>query len=218
MLEFETLRALWTPHEQLTAPPPQQIKLWGERAVGIWISDGWGPPVPYPGVDHHDGNINHGYRRVKGNPAAIRLIPEVLDWPELEAFLEVINAESSPIESVGCERGFFPSDVPGLDSKIGSYVDVIFTDPALNDEPEHFLRLAILLANAVEDCEKWWASISLVLERNKGLVGAKMPWGLMLRPQNYGRTEEEARKLWAHSLSRLAKAISALPREYPKPP
>ncbi|MGH7745181.1 MAG: hypothetical protein ACREQ5_10335, partial [Candidatus Dormibacteria bacterium] len=70
------------------------------------------------------------------------------------------------------------------------------------------------LANAIEGCEKWWASVSLVLQRNKALVGATTPWGLIIRPQNYGRTEEEARKFWGYTLSRLGNAVSDLPLDF----
>ncbi|MGH7744133.1 MAG: hypothetical protein ACREQ5_04845, partial [Candidatus Dormibacteria bacterium] len=150
MPEFEALRSLWTPHEHLKAPPLEPINLWGEGGVGIWVSNDWGPAVPYSGVDHRDGNINHGYRPMKGNEAAIRFIPEVQGWPEMQKFLETINAESSPIESVGCEKGIFPSDVEGLQIKLGSYVDVIFTEAVLNDRPDNFLLLATFLANAIE--------------------------------------------------------------------
>jgi hypothetical protein len=214
MLAFETIRTLWAPYDQLAGPPPEPIRLWGEGWLGIWISNDWGPAVPYPGIDHRDGNMNHGYRPVKADPSAIRRIPEVNGWPELVDFLEKVNAESSPIESVGCENGFFPSDLQGWNAKIGSYVGVIFTNPVLNDRPENLLRLATVLANSVEGCERWMASISLVLERNKALMGAQTPWGLMIRPQNYGRTLEEARRLWADSLARMGKAISALSRDY----
>jgi hypothetical protein len=41
-----------------------------------------------------------------------------------------------------------------------------------------------------------------------------MPWGLMLQIKNYGRSEEEARRLWGTSLSRLSKAIESLPRDF----
>lgn len=129
-------------------------------------------------------------------------------------FLERVNADSLPIESVGCEKGVFPSDVEGPKIKIGSYVDVIFTERALNDRPENALLLASLLANAVEGSEKRWADVSLVLQRNKGLPGSSTPWGLMLQIKNYGQNEEQARKLWAGTLSKLGSAIALLPRDF----
>jgi len=36
----------------------------------------------------------------------------------------------------------------------------------------------------------------------------------MLQMKNYGRTEEEARKFWGATLSRLGKAIAGLPSDF----
>ena len=110
MVEFEELRLLWKPYEELKNPPAEKIRLWSAGGCGIWISDEWGPAVPYPAVDHGNGNLNHGYRRLKGIGGAVSLIPEARDWPELQKFLETVNAESSPIESVGCEKAFFTDE------------------------------------------------------------------------------------------------------------
>lgn len=214
-LDFSTLRSLWTPYQHLTAPPQEAVRLWGEGGVGIWISNEWGPPVPYPAARRKDGNVNHGYRRLKGDLAAAAAIPEVQGWPELQKLLETINGDSSPIESVGCEKGFFPGDVPGGPAfKLGSYVDVVFSEPALNDNPENPLQLACTLANAIAGCEKWWGDTSFVLQRNKGLHGSACPWGLMLQIKNYGQTEEQARQLWGVTLSKLSEAIASLPRDF----
>lgn len=213
-VSLKTLRERWVPHQHLTFPLPQPIKLWSEGGLGVWISEGWGPPVPYPAVDHHDGNVNYGYRPVKGNVQAVRLTPEVEGWPELAEFLEKLNAESSPIESVGCEKGIFPSEVEGLAVKLGSYVDVIFTERALNHGTDNLLLLATVLASAVEGCEKWAADISLVLQPHKRILGVTDPWGLMIRPQNYGRAEEEARRFLGGTLSRLGDAVARLPRDF----
>jgi hypothetical protein len=115
----------------------------------------------------------------------------------------------------GNETDFlFPSMRARGRKPLCSYVDVVFTEPRLNDRAENLLLLASCLANAIEGCEKWWADVSFVLQRNKALVGASMPWGLMLQMKNYGRSEEEARKFWGVTLSQLGKAIALLPRDF----
>lgn len=216
MLEFDELRSLWKPYQQLNNPPFESIRVWSQGGCGIWVSGDWGPAVPYPPVDHRNGHLNHGYLPLKGNAEAISLIPEVKGWTELQRFLEAVNAGSSPIESVGCEKGFFSGDAEGTPSvKLGSYVDVIFTDRALNDCPQNHFRLASALANAIEGCENWGADVSFVLQRSRALAGARMPWGLILQMKNYGRSEEEARKFWAATLFRLGKAITELAPDFP---
>jgi hypothetical protein len=215
MVEVDELRLLWKTHEGIKNPPGEQIRLWSNGGCGIWVSDKWGPAVPYPPVDHRDGNFNHGYMRLKGNAAAISLVREAQGWPELQRFLETVNADSSPIESVGCEKNFFSGEGEGAPPVyLGSYIDMVFSESALNDQPENFLLLSSFLVNAVEGCEKWWSNVSLVLQRVKILAGASMPWGVMLHITNHGRSEEEARKFWGATLSRLGKAIAGLPRDF----
>jgi hypothetical protein len=189
--------------------------LWRSKSRSISISNKSGPAVPYPKVDHGDGSRNYGYRRVKGNPDAIRAIPEVVDWPELEHFLIAVNQAASPIESVGCERSFSPLEASGNASvRLGSYVDLIFTELALNEHPENLLLLASHLVTATQGCEKWWADIEIELERYRGIAGANAPWGLMLRIGNAGRNQEEARKFWGESLKRLGNAVAKLPSDF----
>jgi hypothetical protein len=138
MLTFQELLALWDPHRSLTAPPARTVRLWGREGCGIWVSNEWGPAVPYPPVDHGDETKNHGFVRLKDNPGAVGGIPEAVEWPELQRFLEVINGPASPIESVGCEKGYFPGEGPDAPPVLlGSYIDVVFTTAALNDRAEN---------------------------------------------------------------------------------
>jgi hypothetical protein len=81
-----------------------------------------------------------------------------------------------------------------------SYVDIVFSEASLNDEPKNFLLLASHLAVAVFDCEKWWADISFAVQKIRFLAGTAGPWGMMLHVTSYGKSEEEARKSWVHSL------------------
>lgn len=214
MVNFESVLSAWKPYAEMEGPPDAPVKLWGTGGCAIWVSDSLGPVVPYPPVDHGDGNVNHGYMRLKGSAGAVSLIPEAQGWPEMQEFLETINAGASPLESVGCEKGFFAGEEGAPRVKLGSYVDVIFTEAGANDRPADVLRLACRLANAIEDCEKWWGDVSFALQRMRALPGASRPWGLELNVKNYGRSEDEARKFWGVSLSRLGEAIAALPQVF----
>jgi hypothetical protein len=162
--------------------------------------------------------MNYGYRRVKGDPGGVQEIPEVHGWPELAHFLEVINATGSPIESVGCEKSYSPippGQVPTV--QLGSYIDVIFSDLALNDQPDNALFLASRLVPAVKGCEKWWGDVSFVMQRFRFISGTTAPWGMMTSIKNAGRGEEEARKYWGVTLERLARELAELPRQFSIP-
>ena len=211
---FEELLTQWQPHRGLLGPAPARIKLWNEGGRGVWIADSWGPAVPYGPIDHGDGNQNHGYLRIKGDAQGAQRIPEAADWPELLQLLNALNAPESPIESVGCEKAFFPVQGQGEPTvSLGAYIDVIFTDAALNERPENALLLASHLLHPIKGCEKWWGNVSMVLQPMRLIPGATAPWGLMIHIVNYGRSEAEARKYWNVTVERLAKAAAALPKD-----
>ena len=212
---FNKLLLQWQPHRQITSPPSEPILLWNSEGCHIFIDTEWGPPIPYPPIDHRDGHQNHGYEDLKGKTNVVDLVPEVEGWPELEQFLVSVNGLDSPLESAGCEKHYFPAEVNNQSvTMLGCYVDVIFTDAPLNDKPENLLLLASCLAGAVAGCEQWWGSVEISLNRFKHIAGANLPWGLMIRVCNHGRTEEEARQFWGETLRRLNNAIASLPRSF----
>lgn len=197
-------------------PLPEAVKIGEAGHRVVYVSDGWGPPVPYPAAVRGDGSMNHGYVRLKGNSDAIASVPEVVDWPDYQEFLSAINAPSSPLESVGCEKHFFPVDAGEAKVRLGSYTDVIFSDLELNDDAENHLRLATLLAAALDGSERWWSGAELELQRLKGLAGCKRPWGLMVRVLGNGRDEDQARESWRASVQLLCRAISELDARFPR--
>ena len=208
---LDHLMLQWEPYSDLQTPPPRPISLWSDGGVTIGIEDSWGPAVPYPPADHGDGHMNHGYVPLKDNVNGAARIPEAIGWPELEQLLRAANANDSPIESVGCEKAFFP--VTGhaeISVKLGSYIDLVFSDPTLNDHPQNILWLATRLAPAVEGCQRWWSEVELCLQRFRGIQGATAPWGMLIRVTGYGRDERQARELWRVSLQRIAGAITTL--------
>jgi hypothetical protein len=125
--------------------------------------------------------------RIKGDAVGAQRIPEAMGWPELEQFLDSLNTDASPIESVGCEKAFFPVTSQGeITVSLGAYIDVIFSDAVLNERPENILLLASHLLPAVEGCEKWWGNVSMVLQPMRLIPGASAPWGLMLHISRAG--------------------------------
>ncbi len=214
---FQEALAKWQSYKGLSGPPASPVQLWTDGAREIWIADSWGPAVPYPGVVHEDGSRNFGYTRVKGDAEAVKRIGETQGWPELQEFLLAVNAAQSPIESVGCEKGFSPSNVEGPTEKLGSYIDVIFTNLSLNTAPENLLFLASNLLPSVAECEKWWSNVEMCLQLLRFLGGAASPWGLMVRVTGDGRSQDEARKWWGETMGRLTRAVGKLPPDLRAP-
>jgi hypothetical protein len=212
---FQELLSRWEPHRGLTGPAPTPIELWRAEGRIIAIGNGWGPAVPYPAVNHRNGHQNYGYVRIKNNMDVLELIPEARDWPELQKFLAMANADTSPVESVGCEKAYSPANIPGGPPvQLGAYFNIIFTEVALNDCQENALLLASHLFQAVEGCAEWWSGIEIELERFRAVSGAVAPWGLLLRVLGYGLNNEDARRRWSKTMDLLAKAMAELPRNF----
>ncbi len=191
--------------------PKKSIRLLTEEECIVYVEDSWGPAVPYPAVDHGNGQMNHGYRRVKGDNDAINSIPEVANFPEYQAFLRAINSTDSAIETVGCEKLFSPiNNHPTIKVNIGSYTDIVFSDFELNSDPKNILYLASIFVEALNGSAAWWSKAEIGIQRLKVLYRCHKPWGLMLRVQGYGRTEEEARMTWGTSLNKLSEAVKKI--------
>jgi hypothetical protein len=213
---LQELLSAWKPYETLKLPASHAINLWGHDSRAIVIDKSWGPAVPYPASDHGDGTLNYGYIRLKGHLELIDQVPEVRGWPELRDFLQAVNADGSPIESLGCEKSYFAVQAGEATIMLGSYIDVAFTDVSLNDDAKNHLRLAATLAESIAGCEQWWASVHFCLQRLRHLAGADTRIGLMLHVANYGKSEERSRKYWGETLRRLGNVISKLPQDFPR--
>ncbi len=98
--------------------------------------------------------------------------------------------------------------------KLGSYVELIFSDPVINDEPENWLFVVSRLLPAIEDCESWWSQAEFLLEPLRFLESATAPWGTLVRVTGHGRNPEEARKTWGMTMGRLTQAVMTLPQKF----
>jgi hypothetical protein len=214
---FELAEVLdrWELEKSTIVPGGSILSLVRKEARHIFIGNGWGPAVPYARMLHEDGTTNHGYQFLKGLPKAVDSVPEVQGWPEYRDLLLAINAKDSPIESVGCEKGYFQVSEGDATVKLGSYTDVIFSAQELNDDPRNLLCLATVLANALDGCEQWWSCAEFEIQQLRYLAACQRPWGLMIRVIGYGRSEAESRSTWAASLELLRACVAALPSQFP---
>jgi hypothetical protein len=208
---FESSLAQWRGAQPLTLPVPKAVVLWQEASCTVYVEDSFGPAVPYPPIPRTDSESNHGYVRLKGNLALVEAIPELTTWPEFAELVRKINEESCPLESVGCAVGFFEvTDHEAIKHRVGAYLDIVFSDFTAAQDPEAYLRVAAALMTGVADCEKWWSSVEIGLQRLRYLGGSKFPLGLMLRLSAHGRTKEEARWSFRQTVDRAGAVIQRL--------
>lgn len=212
----QAILAAWESVQTQSMPPSEAILLWQNHGSTVYIDDDWGPSVPYPPADHEDGTRNNGYRSLKGNEQAVYAIPEAQGCPALQRFLVQLNRLESPVETVGCEQGFFPIEGhESIQTSLGSYTDIMFSDPRKNAHLESFIRLAAHLVAATDGCEQRGGTVEIGFHLLRRLDGCDCPWGLMLRVGNVGRSEAEAQQLWEETLARLGAAIGSLSNGFP---
>lgn len=208
-LTFELLRDAWAAQAIDFDNASEDHVLFQDEARVIYLDSSLGPPIGYGPARRPDGNQNHGYVGTKGNPEAIAAIPELQDWPEYEALILAINSATGPTETVGCEKHFFDCDAGAAKIYLGSYTDIVFTDPT-DSTAENCLRLASEIGRAMFDARNWWGQVQLGIQRMRG---ANRPpdggWGLMLKIINHGRDADEARKWWGHSTGVVGEVFAA---------
>lgn len=212
---LEELLQAWNQQSDFPKPPNEPIMLVQSGSVTVYIENSWGPPVPYPSCIRENGGTNYGFIRTKGDPNAIASIPEIENWPEYRVLLERINAVDTPIESVGCEKCFFPCSKGDANVQLGSYTDLIFCDLPMNDDPLNFLKLSAAIAPAMKDSKMWWSTAEFGIQRAKGIPSCTQPWSFMLRISGHGRDEDEARRSWNESVDRVGQLIAMLPHGFP---
>src|SRR6202035_2581338 len=101
-------------------PPGARVEIWfqDEARIGqknsltrVWGQTGSRPAAPKD-LGFASAYVFGAVCPSEGKAAALIMIssicqiPEVEGWPELCQILRVINAFDSPIESVGCEKGY----------------------------------------------------------------------------------------------------------------
>lgn len=206
-LTFELLCDAWAAQAIDFDNITEDRVLFQDEARVIFLDADWGPPIPYPPAPRPDCNENHGYVATKGNPEAIAAIPELHGWPEYEALILAINCSAGQTESAGCEKGYFDCDSGAAKIYLGSYTDVVFSDPSDNTAENH-LRLASEIGRAMFEAWNWWGKVELGIQRMRGHC-----WGLNVKIINFGRDADEARKWWGHSAGVIEEVFAAKGRE-----
>jgi len=186
-------KSKWESQRSAAMPPPSDVLLWQEPHRTIYVEQSFGAAVPYPPVYRPASESNYGYVRLKGNLDAVSAVPELANWPEYAELIRKVNADESPIESVGCALGFFDVDDERVKHKVGSYLDVVFSEPQQAESFDANLMLAAKFAAALNEPERYWYGLELAIQRLRALPHAVAPLCLMIRLSAYGRTQDEAR-------------------------
>ena len=154
-----------------------------------------------------DGTIQ--YLDLRANPAAIRDLPEILDFPELADFLRVLN--TGDFATAKCDAWFDTQmdvdDEPyGAAIKCASYVDVYLANQPLTSFEEHERRARNVVKN-IRNREFDNARAEIVIRRAFFSEGQGCYWTIY--STGYGNDQALARENFAKSLKIMSDALSA---------
>jgi hypothetical protein len=152
-----------------------------------------GPAIPYPSVDHGNGEQNFGFADLRHHPEAIPQVPEADGCPGLQEFLRVVNASASPLMSLGCAHGPFPIDAPHPDGPQcyeGSYIDLAYRDAVIGHDEAALIKLAKSIVTALS--EPTSISLELIPQRMRHFFGDLDCYCLDVKLSAYGRSPKEA--------------------------
>lgn len=175
-------------------------------------SDEWGPTVPYPAAQHEDGR-NHGFADLRDRPGLVALIPEAKKSDGLAELLRAINTPGSPLMSVGCECALFDLEAPQDGEPtcyVGGYIDVTFREAARNADSEALVTLAKTILDGVPGSEEHHVAFAMFVQPLRLFFGLPGLYGLMMKPQGYGRSVSQAWQAFDHAAFGIATAIRGL--------
>lgn len=174
-----------------------------------------GKPIPYggDGVLRDDGDANYGFKYVKGNETALRVIPELVNDPALLDLALAINSPQTGLFTIGCVSG------------------------PVDDERGHrysgYIEFAINSKSAIADAKSYFpiyfhfdrflheAKFSAPVHFNWELEGATFTESndstgftcAIFINTGYSPLREEASRIWTESLRALAYFLQSVPAE-----
>ena len=160
-----------------------------------------------------DGNSR--YYDLKRHPEKIGKIEEASRLPELRNFLAAVNRSVSPLETAKCDawasNAIHPEEeIFGQPWKFGSYVDLLFTDPAVRflfEQHENFLKEVVKLLQRAPDIP---ASAEFLLRRGFYHERAELREGFYVTCYvfGYGGDEGKACQQWAIALQLVGNSLA----------
>jgi hypothetical protein len=153
---------------------------------------------------------------LKRQPELLLEIPEACIYPELAQFLSWANSSDSPFETAKCDAWTSRTleteeEIFGEPCKFGSYLDLLFADPATRADfsaAENFVQgLARLLRHAPEMASA--AEFTLRRCHDHRVEGKTHPdcFYITFSLNGYGEDEQQARKRWGIALNMAQNAM-----------
>jgi hypothetical protein len=157
------------------------------------------------------------YLDLKREPQALTRLEEAVRIPELHDFLSAINSQVSILESAKCDAWGTTEINPeeeifGAPWKFGSYVDLLFSEPAARFSFEAHEGLLEDLTGLLKRVPEIPASAEFLLRRCHYHECAAVREGFYVTSYlfGYGQDEAKARRQWGIALNLVSSAVTQL--------
>jgi hypothetical protein len=168
-----------------------------QNGCRICIADDPQGCVPYR-REQSELDINAGYVRLVGVPAAIDVLHEVRQFPPLGPVLHAINGDGYPWETIGCGPAQFKRKNDPGSYFAGTYLHVVFRDARLNFLPEKHRAVAFKFG------ELWnllpGVGIDVIVDPLAHYWGQADAWALKFEIAGKGASFDEA---WGRAVAGL---------------
>ncbi len=175
--------------------------------------------VPYGPVGHEDGDLNHGFVDLRDRPDWAASVPEAQRHPGFVALLVAVNEPGSCLMSIGCECSLFevtPATEGGFTCYVGSYIDVIFRDPARGASAGGLVDLARALVRGVPVSREHHCCFEMIVQPLGAFFDVEGGHAPQLKSLGYGSSSDEAWAAFDHATFALAAAIRGLNQGAPR--
>jgi hypothetical protein len=157
---------------------------------------------------------------LKSKPELLLNIEETYDNRELADFLVALNSDHSPFQSAKCDT-WFTDDLDehdlvfGAPMKFGSYVDVVFTDPAQQLDFAANESIASQLTAMLSRIPDFASAAEFVVRRcyfhrDASPDDSDQGFCVTIYVSGYGDEDESARKNWTIGLTVVRNALLQL--------
>jgi len=162
------------------------------------------------------------YLNLKLESSALVMIPEAAQFPELSAFLVLLNSPGSPLESAKCDTWSTTELQPeeeifGEPWKFAVYVDLLFTHPAKRDSFSHHEQYLKALTGLLRSEPEIAASAEFILRRCFYHQDSEMREGFYFTAYVFGYGSDESHAQRNCSVA-LCNVSCAMLRGFPAPP
>ncbi len=157
------------------------------------------------------------YHDLRLHAEEIGKIEEAKTFPDLRGFLATVNAAPSNVQSAKCDAWFSEElneeeEVFGAKCKFGSYVDLVFHQPAPQASFPIHEAFAARLADLLKRAPELPAATETVIRRAhfEGTDGVREGFYFTVYVFGYGDDEEHARQSWGIALKLVGHALLQL--------